>query len=125
MVILADHILLAADVQPAEHFFQFPAQIGLVGELGLNIVGRFPAGNHLHGRQPAMDEIHIHVGDGFGLIKNMEFAGVGEGAEHGGLHIHLVAEVYEGVQFLRRHRQGHPFLGLGDEDLPGLEPGIL
>ena len=55
----------------------------------------------------------------------MEHTRIGKGPEDRGLHVHLPGEVRKGVDLLRTHGQGHPLLGLGEQDLPGFEAGVL
>ena len=67
-----------------------------------------------------MDEIHRQISQGPALVQTVEVAGIGELAEVGGLDAHFGSQGHERFEPGRRHRQGHPLLGLGNQNLPGL-----
>ncbi len=55
----------------------------------------------------------------------MELAGVGKFAQRRGLHIHFFAERQKFGKLVWRNGQGHPFLGLGQEDFPRLKARVF
>ena len=112
MVILSDHVFLAADVKAGQQFLELATKISGFREGRLLVLRRLPYGLELELGHPVVDEIHVQVGHGPAVIEAVVFPGISEGAKHRGLDPHLLGKRHELVQLVRGDCHGHPFLGL-------------
>ena len=75
--------------------------------------GGLPGGGELHLGHAVVQKIHVQAADLHVAPGGVEIAGVGELAEHRGLHVHLFRQAQELGELVLRHGQGHALLGLG------------
>ncbi len=125
MIVLADDGFLTADVEPREHPFQGFREVLGDWQLGLLEALGFPSGIQPHLGKSRVQEIHIQVSNGPSPEEHVEFARVGECSQNRGLYIHPLGQLEKGFDLRGGHGQGHSFLGLGQQDFPRIESGVL
>ena len=119
MVVLADQVFLAANVQAAEHGLEeFRLIHSAVFDAGVGMHGRFPYGVELVLGHAVVHEFHVQMGHELAVVGHMEDAVVGEFAERGSFHIHALGKGEEFVERRRRHGEGHALLRFGKQDFP-------
>ena len=126
VVVLADDVFLGADVQAVQHAAQEGALFA-VGHVHADVfhLGGFPHGFQFQLGHAVMHEFHGQGGHGTVVVAHVEEAAVGVVAQGGGFHVHAGGQFHELVQLGGRHGQGHAFLGLGEQDLPGAQAVVL
>ncbi|OPZ60815.1 MAG: hypothetical protein BWY87_00246 [Deltaproteobacteria bacterium ADurb.Bin510] len=125
VVVLAHHVFLGADVQAAQHGFELGGLVGRLGRGAVVKLGRLPLGRELEGRQTLVHEVHVEVGHRLAFVGGFQVARVGEGADDRSLDVHLGRQGQELVDVFGGDRQAHALLGFGNQNLPGLQAGIL
>ena len=86
---------------------------------------RLPDGAQLHLRQPVVQELQVQQPYQLAGVAQLDGAVRGERAQIGDLHLAARSQLRQCVVVLRRHRQAHPLLRLGHQDLPRFQPLVL